>query len=370
MTTDKDRIAFATLAHADLTQTPLRRDHFVPAQARDDAYHAAYDRTTLWYDAFWRDGRVVLVAPRLLNFWPALKAADIRLDGVPAKLGRRARFHRHEVLHIPARQRPKTISVTGPDWSLETDLSISALDRFAGRNVILTISKDNDLDWIRDFARFHQRTQRAEAILFIDNGSSAYGPDDIAAVLADAGLSGTILSAPLPYGPVVQDKRNRHRANFFRTAMLNLARLRFLSRARAVLNVDIDELVWTDGPSIFDIAANARFGFAPFGGAWRHPPDDLDRAPRHADHVWAQEASPKTPAKYAVAPNRLAGRFSWDVHRLEGLPLKSAFLREDAGYWHCSCISTGWKYTQRLTHRGGDRIDPRCVQAFQSALPG
>jgi len=365
----RDGLTLTGLSTADLSATPLRRMHLVPEAARDAAYMAAYDCTTLWYDAFWREGHVILVAPLLLNLWPALKRAEWHLDGVPANGLRRSRFYRHEVLRIPAATPPRRISVTGADWSVETALSPTALDRFQGRNAIVTISKDNDLDWIRDFAQFHRRTQGAEAILFIDNGSTRYAAEEIDDTLADTGVDAMVVSAPRPYGPVVKLARSRHRVKFFRTAMLNLARLRFLSTARAVLNVDIDELVWSEGGSVFDMAARNWFGLATFTGVWRDPAPDLNRRPRHADHVWERDSANPSPVKYAIAPGKLAGRFSWDVHRLEGWPLRSPFLRQDAGYWHCSAISTGWKYKSRLDREGGDRIDGHFAQVLRGALP-
>lgn len=359
----------ATLARGDLAGTPLRRDHFVPEAARDAAYHAAYDRTTLWYDAFWFDGRVILVTPRLLNLWPVLRGAEIRLDGRPARLRRRTRFSRHEILEIPARQRPGRVSVQAEGLSLDTPLSETGYERFAGRNVIVTISKDNPLEWFHDFARYHRLRQGAEAILFMDNGSTAYESAEIAQALQAAGLDAMVVEAPYPFGPVPADRRFRHKLEFFKPAMLNIARLRFLARARAVLNADIDELVWSEGASVFDMAANSRFGFAPFMGRWRNPGRDIDGPPRHADHVWEQDNAAIAPVKYAVAPMRPAGRFSWDVHRLEGLPLRSPFLRADAGYWHCSCITTGWKNPARHDRMGGDRIDAATCRALAAVWP-
>lgn len=344
------------LSSADLSGTALRRDHMAPPEARDATYLENYDRTTLWYDAFWRDGEVIVIAPLMKNLAAPVKAAGFQLDGrkVP---WRRRRFQRHEVWRMPSPEPPGELRVAGPDWSVASPVSQTAADLFAGRNVILTISKDNELAWIRDFARFYRETQGTEAILFIDNGSQSYGPEDVAATLSESGLQAMVVSAPLPYGAKVTGARNTHRAKFFRPAMLNLARLRFLYRARAVLNIDIDELVWSEGASVFDLAAAHPIGFAPFRGRWRAPGPDAGSPPLHRDHVWISDDQRVCPIKYAVAPNRLAGRISWDVHRLERLPFKNRLVRKDAGYWHCSGVSTGWKQTRRLDLRGGGRID-------------
>ena len=52
---------------------------------------------------------------------------------------------------------------------------------FAGRNCLMTLSRDNALDWIRDWAAFHVREHGADAVLFFDNGSTDYRPEEILA---------------------------------------------------------------------------------------------------------------------------------------------------------------------------------------------
>ncbi|OLS53790.1 hypothetical protein [Rhodovulum sulfidophilum] len=353
-----ETVSVTELTPADLSETPLLRDHMAPPEARDARYEANYDRTTLWYDAFWREdrGEVMVIAPLLLNLARPLSQARILLDGRPVRL-RRRRFQRHEIWRLPAPARPERLRVEGQGWAVEAAVGRARPERFAGRNVLLTISRNNDLQWVRDYALFHRKTQGAEAILFIDNGSDAYAPDDIARVIGETGLAAHVISAPVPYGPVIRGISNPHRGKFFRSAMMNLARLRYLYGARAVLNSDIDELIWSEGRSVFDMAAAHPIGFAPFRGRWRVPGPDAEPPLRHADHFVLPEQNVACPIKYAVAPGRLAGRFNWDVHRLERLPFKHRFLRQDAGYWHCAAVSTGWKSGVRLTMPGSDDID-------------
>ena len=51
-----------------------------------------------------------------------------------------------------------------------------------------------------------------------------------------------VVSVPLPYG-AFPARGSRSRALFLQTALWNIARLRFLRDARAVLPCDVDELV-------------------------------------------------------------------------------------------------------------------------------
>lgn len=365
MTTTRPGIG--TLATADLGDTPLRRADIVPPDAGQTAPDPRYDRTTLWYDAFWDAGRITMVAPPLLNLRQALKDAEIRVDGTPVRPRYRNHRARYEVLDLPAPRPATRIEIAGPDWRIETGVSHVDREVFARRNVIVTISRDNDLDWIGDFARYHRKTQGAEAILFIDNGSTRYGPEEIVDVLGAAGLGGLVLPAPLPYGPMLKRGAHRHAAKFLRTAMLNLARLRFLATARAVLNIDIDELVWSEGQSVFDMAVRNPLGIAIFNGRWRLPGPSAKPPFRHRDHVWRSVEDHPCPTKYAVAPGRLAGRMNWDVHRIGPVALRRFWQCNDAGYWHCSAINTGWKYTARLA-RVGEMRDERVTVHMAAAL--
>ena len=159
---------------------------------------------------------------------------------------------------------------------------------------------------------------------------------------------------PKAIGPTAHD------AKFLHTALMNVARLRFFDRARAVLNADIDELVWTDGETVFDKAKLSPLGFAAFAGEWRFPGRELARWTAHSehDHVW-HDARP-CPPKYCIAPRGPLGWLSWEVHRID-LPLKKErFLRQDVGFFHCARVSTDWKPTPRiLTQKMDLRHDPR-----------
>ncbi|UXN74149.1 hypothetical protein N8D56_02365 [Devosia sp. A8/3-2] len=54
----------------------------------------------------------------------------------------------------------------------------------AGDRVIFTINKDNNLEWIADWARFYVKEHGATAVVVYDNGSTEYGLDDIRSTLA------------------------------------------------------------------------------------------------------------------------------------------------------------------------------------------
>jgi hypothetical protein len=128
--------------------------------------------------------------------------------------------------------------------------------------------------------------------------------------------------------------------------LLNLARTRFLGRAKAVLSIDVDELVLpVDGRSVFDAAQASWWGMVSFPGHWRYASGS--EQPVHRDHLWFNEQDEACPPKYCYRPDSLLGRSPLGVHGLEWIswrwfPRPSAF-----SFMHCRSISTNWKVVRQ-----------------------
>ncbi len=357
-----------SLATADLRASGLRRDFITDPAGEDELYIQTYDRTTLWYDAFWRDGRVILICPKLLNFAPLIRSARFMLDGQPTKRARLRRYPRYDLIELRSRYCPAEVSVMGSGLDLATTVSTTELDRFAGMNTHFTMSRDDHPDWIRDFAFYHRKNHGLQAMVLFDNGSTRYPMNAVEEALQQAGLSDyLIVSAPTPYGRTGSG-RLKYEAMFLHTALINVARLRFLGHARAVLNADIDELVWTAGATVFDKAVNSRLGYVSFAGEWRYPRRSPAEHALHSEHDQISPENKPCPAKYCVVPRGPFGRLSWDVHKIGPSPLKKLFRRSDIGFLHCRRITTDWKNTSRMTLPVDLRLDPRTRVVLDSGF--
>lgn len=349
------------MASLSLQATEHRRAAPLPEGARGPAFDAAFDATTLWYDAVTLGRRLHLVCPKLANLAPLL--AHLRVDGDKPRL-RRKSHRRHDI--VTTRAGALSLALGGHHW--QTTPSPDQRHLFQGLRASLHISKNNDLDWIRDWARFHISAHGLEAMLVMDNGSDAYAPEQILDALQGLGLRrAVVLKVPQPYGPP-RTKAHPGTAKYLQPAMLNLARLRFLGHARAVLNVDIDELVWAKG-SVFAAAERSPLGYVSFKGAWRLPRPGATE-PRHADHTRQRPDGKPCPTKYCLTPRGPIGRLSWDVHRPDWTLLPSRLVRRDIGYWHCQAITTNWKGHDRLRDRGLGPEDPATAAALARHLPG
>jgi hypothetical protein len=363
--------AIATLGSLILPEGgALRRDHIVPADQRGPGYDARYDFRTLVYDAVHLpEERVVrLFCPKLLNLEAVFRRGEVTLDGARVRPRRPRRHRRYDTVDLPARTPPSRLAVRFGDWSGETAVS-AAEAAFAGRNVLLTLSQNNALAWIRDWALFHVREHGADAIVFFDNASTEYRPEDVLATLASVpGLAeARVIAAPMPYGPVASGTKRPTKAKFLQAGLTNLGRFRFLRQARAVLVNDVDELVVRCGArSIFDATAESRGGFLKFRGVWRMAA--AEGLPRHRDH-WLVPADGKIdcPAKYCAVPDGRLRRYSWGTHNLDRLWMSRRHETDAFGYLHCRDISSRWKTSRPSSDAGAE--DPEARALLARVLP-
>ncbi len=334
----------------------IRRDSPRPPAMQGPDYAVRYDGDTLFYDVY-RSGRhVVFQGPPYFNLLEHLKAAK----PFKGRLG----FPRFAARHYGERKRGELWLNSDTDH-FSIDCALGRFDvavqpdmapQFAGRRVVTTLSQNNDLRWIADWVRFYRRIHGADGFLVYDNASSAYSMEALQATLDEAanGMPALAVSWPFPYGPqggmagAVDGVEAPWDSDFCQTGSLQHARFRFLTKARSVLNVDVDELVLgTSGGSIFAATEASRAGFLKFPGRWitTYAPGGADRETcRHADfaHYEYGEAL-DCPPKWCLVPGRGDKRsYSWSVHNLFGAKANRV-VDEAWHYRHMRAITTSWK---------------------------
>lgn len=349
----------------------IRRDHIVPESYRGEGYDARYDFFTLIYDAVYlpERGVVALFCPKLLNFAGVLRRADVRLDGARARIWPwNIRYHRrYDVVVLPVTGPVAELTLEIDGWRCALPVSVAEPEVFAGLNCLMTLSRNNALEWIHDWALFHAREHGAQAVVFMDNGSDAYGLEEVEAALASVPELRAIrvISAPAPYGPV-GGRRKPTKAKYLQAGVTNIARWRYFGAARAVLVNDIDELFVKRGAQgIFDATVAAKGGYLKVRGTWRlanTPPGVL---PRHRDHVLLPAEEEICPAKYCIVPGGPLRRYSWGTHNLDRLWFSDQYETEAFGYYHCRSISDLWK-RDRAERSSADRgVDPEAVGVME-----
>jgi hypothetical protein len=261
------------------------------------------------------------------------------------------------------------------------------------RRVLMTLSKDNPLVWIRDWVTFYVHLHGADAVLLYDNGSEAYSPDEIAAALSDVtGLREIVIVAwPFPYG-VGGRPGEPSVDNFCQTGALDHARRCFCLHARSVLNVDIDELLPPGEVSIFERVETSPYAVLLFRGVWAEAPDidslEAVRRVRHHDCSFAWQAQLNMLAlgsaetlcrtKWMAVPSRCGPNVEWGVHDIypadahaKATQRSWRMLDRSIAYRHCRQINTSWKTDRWRSSDDFDRVcspDQEMSAAFARAF--
>lgn len=347
------------------------RDHIRKAARRTPHYLEAYDRRTLLYDCVYqpRQNAYLFTAPMFGNLWPVFRDG-LRLNGQPVKGLKRTRRGKYDQVVLRAPRGPLGLVVNGIEYDLQQRQSISP--EFGGLNCAVTMNRNNHIDWVFDWATYHVAAHRLEAVLIFDNGSTDYTPQDLATALGavDGLQTIAVASAPYPYGTTDKVERGEIRPNFLQPAMLNLARSDFLADARAVLNVDIDELVQSrDGSSVFDTAVARRNMAVRLPVYWAYPEPSSTGPVRQSAHLFRDTPKQRTPRKWCAVPKGALSRLGWHVHHIGGELFKLNPESKAHEVIHCRATSTGWNPRRHRLVEHGDLVKDPELARLMALIP-
>lgn len=342
-------------ANGDLTRQPEQRD-----LARPDDFWEGFDQFGLFYDVF-RDvdcKRVWFVGPDPKNLLRSLKNCTV----TGKQSGHVTKFEivvGHENLaacvELPKIDKQFTLKIAGQLISGEIGENLCEL--FKDKRVLLTLNKDNDLSWIKDWATFYAKEHGADAVCIFDNGSSAYDVSDIAETLERLPNISIVQIVRWPYIFGVMDKigqengLNQH-VRFAQPPMFLSFYLRLGHVAASILNVDIDELVFSPSRrSIFEEAERRFFGVVKFDrflvenvrsdASVQIGSDFQGFHYRNKKRLGRQDHL----RKWAIAPNNLrptkACPMPW-THRVYGV-LNPYPASKEFRCYHFAGINTGWR---------------------------
>jgi hypothetical protein len=339
---------------------PIRRAPPRPPEQRNAAYAGQFDWDTLFYDVYRVGRHVVFQGPPLLNLRDSVERTPWFAERLRGLFPRAQRIERNRSSEYWVREAADEIVLDGPLGRFEIAVQPNLGARFAGRRVLHTLSRNNDIAWVLDWVRFYVAVHGADAVLLYDNGSTDYASDELRAALREAfpQIVSEVVDWPFPYGPqggmagAVNGPEGPIEtpwdSDYCQTGSLQHARFRFLGAARSVLNVDIDELVLSpQGRSIFAETERARRGFVKFDGRWVSATTPHGVAPGEGWHgdFWLRDAleTDECPPKWCLVPTRASRtRHAWSVHNLFGARANRR-LSADFAYSHMRGISQGWK---------------------------
>jgi hypothetical protein len=351
----------------------VRRDATRPLAYRSADYQEKFDDTTLFYDSFVSDSdhEVILLGPPFLNFLSLLEKMEVIAQPSGEVCVFRIRtMDRHSRITVPVPPKTENLLIKSGVHSLSIRIGDNQSAFFENRRVLFTLSKNNRLQWVRDWLRYNRDIHGANAVLFFDNGSTIYSAAELLeAMCAVSGIERVcVVVWPFKYGP--QGSGAEHwDSDFCQSGAWEEARWRFLQRARSALNSDVDELVVSKrGASIFEATERARGGIVRFHGLWVHGFSNRTGAPdaqspagyTSFDHFRKPPLTMKygffpifrgdCPSKWAVVPRRCPEEAQWTAHGINDWRNARAISRKFC-YRHFREINDNWKYdrSQRET---------------------
>jgi len=359
-----------------------------PFSLRYPGFEDEFDFTTLVHDVFWNDDgtRLILIAPPLLNLSEDLAPKFIALpSGAEIRPVHQRKLWMDKIsLSVSTGTTGLAIECASVRFVVAPQPNLAPL--FEGKRTIFAMSKNNNLQWLRDWARFYAVEHGCEAVLLYDNNSDRYGLADIDAAVRSAydGLDVAVVAWPFPYGVFDGRRELSYKlwdSFYSQSALFEHARWRFLASARSVINADIDELTLSDGSgSIFEIVERSQTGYLRYDGWWIE--NHLQSTPpgrRHRDYCFRKRCDPEQiGCKWAVVPSRSPEQAQWCTHWISGMSPDVAGA--DIYLRHVRAINTNWDVhdflspDMRTTGHGGDQadleIDELLRQSYQRIFAG
>ena len=327
---------------------PVSRMAPRPAALRQPNYEERYDYKMLFADIFRYNDKIILSGPPLLNLKQIMETAKFYVDfkltfGVPHFQD----IDRTQNSYIHHQGDAYTLSIDCGWIAAEKNIQPNYSEFFRNSKVLFTMSKDNDLQWIRDWCEFYIKVHGVDSILLYDNNSETYTINDIVDSLKQvSGLQKiAVVNFPIKYG-LISYNRSAWDSDFAVYIQLQHARYRFLSLAAGVINADIDELVLTDdGRTVFDYLQEADNGYIRYKGIWVEPATEINPKSeiRHRDcfYILNEERNPPIYRKWSADFRKLPEKVQARVH--ECYPDVTIEPIEGLHIRHFKGISTGWK---------------------------
>ena len=325
----------------------ISRNALCPPDKMAPYYLENFDSKTFWYDAIQDDNYIRLVCPKLRNFEKELKNGSFFLDDTRVDKFQIKRFRRTDILTIKTSSFVKKIKFESISLGLSSELSKTNFSITDNKNCAMVINKNNNLEWIEYFAKWHVKFHSLQCLFILDNNSSKYANEDVQSVLKNSGLCTlVILNLPFNFGPASLGRPYHNRELFLQTSAYNILKFRFLKNARAVLCCDIDELVLPSKINIFDATIKSKYGFLRFLGKNRYHNFGSTHKISHNSSFY-KLGNKNSPKKWCIDPKGKLGNHSWTTHSIENLFFERRFFAKEFSFIHCVNVTTGWKGEKR-----------------------
>ena len=216
---------------------------------------------------------------------------------------------------------------------------------FAGKNTILAFRLEESAAQVAEGLMYHARHHALHAALIVNRMPDTAAPlafaDALRVALGDVAVTVVVLDCPVPLGKPGWGPENHPylapdapgkdrmevpepdpwRAPLGEQILFELAKWRFLSAARAVLTLDVTDILAPDAPPAFDLCVEAKHGVVLLVGRriypWRvRPKGKAGGEARFGDHICRQFDARRGIARWGVAPDKAGLANTWRMVRV------------------------------------------------------
>jgi hypothetical protein len=338
----------------------LRRMPARSVKWRVNDFDKKFDDSTLAYDIAYIAERKMayLSCPPFNNLLEKAKEMQVcsAESGLPCAF-EVLEMNRHARVAIKIPSGTTAINISSELGSVRLPVNTDENDFFKDRRVLMTMSKDNRIEWICDWIRYYRDVHQIDAVLLYDNNSTSYDMEDLRnAILGIAGIQAVcIVKWNYKYGP--QGFNGGHwDSDYCQSGAMENARWKYLQKAKSVINVDVDELVMPCEKSVMEMVERSVSGYLVFQGKWviRTANDSIGRekAIRHRDFsnvlitrlgLQPWKSFPlfpcmlhKSPRKWAAVPHQIP-----EVHSIRNIKNRRK-TDSRVQYRHFRPINTSW----------------------------
>lgn len=323
----------------------LKRSMPRPVELRQQGYSDNFDFNTLAYDVFLSEGKIIFSGPPSINlglesyFYTdsfKIDGQNISLNDLNVELGDRVQYNSINY----SKKDVTNIQWKIDDKEIQQDVNQDYLRIFKDKNVLLTKSKNNKLDWIRDWVVFYKKTHNIDVVILYNNNSDIYSIEEMRDFLLNQNLGVDIylINWSFPFGPAGKD--GLWDSDFCEYGIFEHAKRRFLKYANGVLNVDLDEYVFSVNDESIFLKLDQQ-AYVTFRGHWISPVlYDINKETSIKNLFYREKNTVECHYKWCISPTKINDAVQWKTHFIEGF---TAVKDNNLYYYHYKAINTNWK---------------------------
>lgn len=359
MSIDRQQNKFLIPPEWNFKRTPIR-----PVELQIGNFAERFDYTTMWNDAIQtKHDNILLIGPPLyqINNW--LKDNCSFEDQNNRKLQWiHNDYDRMGITVLNTHNWIEYIWLVTPHGKYKIIVDPVSTE-FAGKSVLMSISQNNPVTWIRQWIDYHHTLHGINAVLIYDNGSTMYSVDelynaikrdDILIKVVDYNVPGGAMGS----GPWEWNGRKGDSlpwdSDFPPYVLFEHAKRKYLHCAKIVINSAPDELLVINNKVSFqDITVHvetSQYSSLLYDGIWVEPVDsikhinakDVPFENRNFANYWHTTNDPHAgvSTKWLLCPHRNMN-YQWHLHRTDVMVKTNSIT-----YGHYLAMNNNWLWVR------------------------